>query len=286
MANTRGSYPHPVLGDADDVSSTFEIVNFTVTPAVDDIQIRFDLRMNDPDIQALLDSNRARYSYRWTCSSTITSRELNPRETARRADSTTFEGWIDQQDVRRDVRLEARIVATAEIADFDLANKHADYGSATFHLQIGDVLGYVGPFEFSTNKLFDPLSPPIGSLFRFVRAPNQHRRLKLDLTSDDDHILVLFPSELLDGFGALERSPHLQVGLVVFPALMQVITAISESEASDSEDLSDRQWFQPIRKILEQHGYPDEPAFDIAQGVLGNPFDTSLTSAFDTEETE
>src|SRR5690349_367087 len=115
MAVRRGSYPHPILGDTNDVSSVFEALNFTVAPSVDDIQVRFQVRMDDPDMKKLLDNGEARYSVRWTCSSTISSRELNPTPVLHHADGETLEGWIDQQDVRGKVRVEVQIIATAAI---------------------------------------------------------------------------------------------------------------------------------------------------------------------------
>jgi hypothetical protein len=58
---TRGSYPHPVLDASDDVASFIEVFNPTVASSVEDVEIRFQVRMTDPDIQSLLDAGQARY---------------------------------------------------------------------------------------------------------------------------------------------------------------------------------------------------------------------------------
>ena len=65
---TRGSYPHPVLDASDDVGASIEVFNVSVAPSVDDVEVRFQLRMTEPLIHKLLQEGAARYSFRWSCS--------------------------------------------------------------------------------------------------------------------------------------------------------------------------------------------------------------------------
>ena len=51
---SRGSYPHPVLDASNDVNSTFEAINATVSPSHDDVEIAVELRTDDDDLICLL----------------------------------------------------------------------------------------------------------------------------------------------------------------------------------------------------------------------------------------
>jgi hypothetical protein len=278
----RGSYPHPVLGDTDDVSSLFEVFNFHYTPSVDDIAVTCQVRMTDPDVKKLLDNGMARLSLRWSCSSTISCGELNPELAARYADSDAYEGWLDQQDVRGKVRVEVQILATEQIDHYRLSNQHTDYGDATFRILPGDVLAYAGPFEFKPDKRYDPMDPPVGALFKFV-GKGRGRRVKVRF-DDDEHILVIFDDDLLAGLKAMSGRVDLQIGLVVLPALMQTITYLKENSSPDAEDLTGRDWYAPIHQLVSDNGGFETPAIEVAQKILGNPLHNSLHHAFETEE--
>lgn len=279
-ATRRGSYPHPVVDASDDVAGEFEVFNVTVTPSIEDVELRFQVRMSDPDIQLLLDAGRARYSFRWTCSSTITVGELDHSVNATHADSTGYVAWIDQQQMRRAVRVEFRVLAADVIEGYRLGGQHPDYAGATFTLLPGDVLADGGYFEFEPDKLYDPLDPPVGSCFKFMSDSKQRRGLRVQF-HDDEHVLVVFPEKLLPGFAALGNRPDLQVATVVLPALMQAIQFVKENldPRAGGEDLTEKAWYQPIRGLVEDAGGFDNPPFELAQKILGNCLDSSLNRA-------
>lgn len=284
---TRGSYPHPVLDVSDDVDSTFEILNVAVTPTVEDVELKFQVRMTDPDIQALLDDGRARYSARWACSSTIATGVLDLTDPTHLADGLRFVTWIDQQDVRRNVRVEVKIIASAPIRDYRLTRQHADYGNATFDLLPGDVIADGGYFDFEPDKLYDPLAPPIGSCFRFVADRTLRRGLAVRF-HDDEHVLVAFPEKVLPGLAAMANRPELQISLVVLPALMQTIAFIKENldPVSGGEDLTDKTWYRAVRDLVEGVGSFDDPAFELAQKILGNTLAGALLATLEMVEEE
>lgn len=282
---TRGSYPHPVLDASDDVTSTIEVFNPTYASGVNDVEIRFQVRMTDPGIQSLLDNGLARYSFRWTCSSTIASGELDAQLAQTYADSTGFLGWLDQEEIRGTVRLDVRIVATAPIDQYGLENQHDDYGEARFNLLTGDILADGGYFEFEPGKLYDPLSPPVGSCFLFVSESTPKKGLTVKF-HDDEHVLVTFPEKLLTGFGLL--IPELQISLVVLPALMETITFIKTNiqAGEEGEDLSGKLWYVIIKRLVEELASFDDSAFEVAQKILAQPLEGSLLKALNAADSE
>lgn len=279
---TRGSYPHPVLDASDDVDATIEVFNASFAPSIDDIEVKFQIRMTEPRIQALLDNGSAKYSFRWSCSSTIATGNLDARVFQHHADSTTYIGWIDQESIRGTVRIELKIVAVEAIKPYRLESQHADYGNASFNLLPGDILADGGFLEVEAKKLYDPLTPPVGSCFQFVADSSVKRGLRVRF-HEDDHVIVAFPAQLLQGFGLLRNRQDLQISLVVLPALMETISFIRENEAAGSqdEDLSSRKWYGAVTKLMREAKSPEQSPLEMAQEILGNPLDTSLTTTFD-----
>lgn len=283
---TRGSYPHPVLDQSDDVASSFEVFNVSITPSVDDVELRFQIRMDDPDIQSLLEEGKARYSFRWKCSSTIASGELDILNMSEHADSTGYVAWIDQQEIRRTVRVELKIIAAMAIEGYRLERQHPDYGGAVFDLLPGDIIADGGYFDFEPDKLYDPLEPPVGSCFRFVAESKQRKGLKVHF-HDDEYVVVAFPPKLLPGFAGLANRPDLQISLVVLPALIETVTYIRDNlDPETGEDLTGRSWYRPIVSLVEGVGSFDDSAFELAQKILGSPLEASLLTSLEVLEDE
>ena len=256
MATLRGSYPHPVLDDTDDVSTTFEVLNVSVVPTVEDVEVSFEVRMTDPDIGQLLKEGRAEYRFRWTCSATIDDDTLGQTRTTPLADSTRHQGWIDQHRIRGPVSVSVMIVATEELLEYRLAAQHVDYQGASFRLRPGDVIADAGFFEFEPDDQVRK-----GIRVRFY---------------DDDRVLVRFAPQLYTDFASLGDRPELQISLVVLPSLIATISYIQSNQGDDGEDLRDRRWVQVILGLMEQVGRIDDPPLDLAQGILSHQLDRAL----------
>lgn len=275
MATLRGSYPHPVLDDTDDVESTFQILNPHVIPSVEDVEVSFEIRMNDADIERMLQAGQAEYRFRWTCSSTIDNDTLGQTETTPLADSIRHRGWIDQRRIRGPVRVSVSIVASREVQDYRLAAQHSDYSGATFRLRPGDVIADAGTFEFEPDKLYDPLKPPLSSCFRFEPNDSVRKGIKVRFY-DDDRVLVQFPPKLLTDFAGIANRPELQISLVVLPALMETISWIQKNLSEDGEDLDDRRWAQAILDMMDRSGGREASSLDLAQTILTHQLDRAL----------
>jgi hypothetical protein len=264
------------------VAASIEVFNVSITPAVDDVEVRFQIRMTEPRIQSLIKDGEAKYSFRWSCSSTIDNGDLGALAQMQYAESTGYVGWIDQERIRHTVRVEVKIIATSPLEQYRLETQHPDYANAAFAIMPGDVLADGGYFEFEPSKSYDPLKPPIGSCFRFESNSQLKRGLRVQF-HDDEHVLVAFPENVLAGFGMLRERPDLQIGLVVLPALMETLTFIKENTAAGDhgEDLTGKTWYTAISRLVEEAGSLDDSSFDLAQKILGNPLDSSLTTPLD-----
>lgn len=286
MAAMRGSFPHPVLDDSDDVGSYIEALNVAVTPGIGDVEIKYEVRSDDQDLWDLIARGLARHSLRWTCSATIATEEVTPtleRNTNQGVGLTTT---IDQRAIRGIVNVEVRIVAVERIAGHRWTRQHSDYGDATFVIEPGDMVAVCGAFSFDAQKSYDPMRPPVGSCFRF--SEKQVHRPGLELAFDrDEHVEVMLSTDAFNQLRQLGAQPELQIAVVVLPALMGTIEFI-KAAASDpeGEDLSERLWYRAILDLIVQRGSLEDPALVLAQRILDNPADRGLSAAVDLDLAE
>jgi hypothetical protein len=285
MARTRGSYPHPVLDTSDDVASTFELLNVSSAPTVDDIEVRFEIRSDDPELQKLLARKEARYSFRWKCGATLATGELEPVPDGHTAEGTRFVAWLDQREVRGTVSVEVRVIADQEITGHHWSRQNSEYGGAKFDHGVGDLLADGGSFSFVADKLYDPLDPPIGSCFQFVPDPSVKRNVELSFL-DDEVVKVRFPEKDFPGLAAMSANPVVQIGSVVLPALMETISTVRRSRDSGSEELEDMAWARTITTLVQQAGGFEKSSFELAQKILDRPINKILIQFLEGAEDE
>ena len=280
---SRGSYPHPVIDNADDVSSSFEVINVLVDTVSQDIEITYEIRTDDPDIRHLLETGHAVHSLHWRCSSTISTGEMKPVEVQRTQAGFKLRAWLDQQDVKGKVDAYVRIIVAKELKDHCWINQHPDYEGAKFDLQPGDVLADGGYIRFDASKLYDPLNPPVGSCFKFVSS-KQHKGIKVTFDGDDT-VDVQIPEKTFDQFKLFSHRPDLQISLVVLPALLETLSFIKLNKLNgEDEPLDDRAWYVEIDKQVEARGGWDKSLLELAQKILENPIDTSIRTGLISEE--
>jgi len=281
MSIGRGSYPHPVLDDSDDVISDLETLNVLIDASQQDIEVSYELRTNDPDLLALIDSGRAVHSLRWHCSSTISTGEMQPSEHQRRSSGVKLSAWLDQQLVRGDVVAEVRVIAVKPIKGHRWINQHPDYDGAVFDLEPGDVVADAGSFRFNAEKTYDPLDPPIGSCFSFIRSEKLKKRIKPAFDGDET-VVVQIPAKTFDHFKLLGHRPDLQIALIVLPALIQTLDFIKNNR--DEEPLDDKAWYVAIDNLVKDRGGWELSLLELAQKILENPLDTAILTGIQSED--
>jgi len=280
MAN-RGSYPHPVVDNSDDVSSSFEVLNVLVAPFQQDIEITYEIRTDDPDLESLIDSGQAKHSLRWRCSSTISTGEMAPDEFQRTKTGYKLRAWLDQQLVRGDVDADVRIVTSGKLNDHSWTNQHSDYAGAGFDLRAGDVLADGGSFRFNAEKTYDPLDPPVGSFFKFVRSTKLRKRIAVAFDGDET-VDVKIPAKTFDRFKLLAHRPDFQIALVVLPALLETLGFIKLNDGD--EPLDDKVWYRELNALVEKNGGWELSVLELAQRILESPIDAAVLKGLITEE--
>ena len=277
---TRGSYPHPVLDASDDVASRFEITGATVEATQEDVEIRLQVVIDDPDLLDHINSGLARYSLRWTCGATISTGEIEPEIIRKHTDGVVQRIFIDQQFLRGEVDVELHVIAVKPISSFGWSRQNAEYGDAVFDIDTGDIVAFGGSFTFNAKKRYDPLSPPVGSCFKFIKDPNQRKGILINFDSDEE-VIVRIPSSLMENLHHFSGWPDLQIATLVLPALMETLAFMKANNESREEDLSDFRWFVAISSMVEKNGGFDKRLLHLAQKILENPIDRALLTGIE-----
>lgn len=281
MASAPGSFPHPVLGNQDDVGSYFAISEPDMTPGVDEIEIGFRLSNDDPDLKQLLQSGSASLKARWSCSATLGSGYLHLDEVKQHVNGKTFIGMLDQREVRGDVRIEIFVVASQPLEGFSWRNQHEDYGDATFSIEKGDLLADGQFFDIRVGKLYDPLEPPLNSCFNFIRRQGGGRTLEINF-NDPERVNVFIPTHIFDYVSKFSGYSEHQRLLVVLPALMETINFIRRNK---SDDIASFGWYDSVSKKMAEHKGV-EFSFELAQKILENPYFSAAKNPVFNEDDE
>lgn len=283
MALQNGSFPHPVAGNGDDVSSFLALTNIIVRPSVEDVEFRFRLETDDRQLMDLVNNGTLEIVIFWHCRATLSSGVLTPIHIKNRIDGWEFTCQLDQQILRDRVDITAEIVAPNNLSSFKWDNQHADYAGASFDIKKADYLGVVDSFHFDAAKLYDIMNPPLGSIFRMVEDPDLGVPMKVDFARDDQ-VRIFLSTEVATGFKELGYYSSLKLALVVLPALVETLSFISRMEsAADGEDLTSKDWYQQIKRLLAYHGANLNRPLESAQKLLGNPTEDALKTINDED---
>ena len=271
----RGSYPHPILDVTDDVASNFKLTGATVEATSEDVEIKLQVVIDDPDVGKLIDNGLVRYSLRWTCGATISTGEINPEVIRKNSDGVTQRIFIDQQNIFGKVEVELYLVAVEPILSFRWSRQNAEYGGAEFDIETGDTIGFGGSLTFNAKKRYDPLSAPVGSCFKFINDAGLRKGIRINFDSNEE-IIVRLPPSLMENIHHFSGWPDLQIATLVLPALMETLSFMKANYSSEEEDLSEFQWFVVISEMVEKNGGIEESPLKLAQKILENPIDRAI----------
>lgn len=266
---SRGSYPHPVLDNSDDVSGDFYVSKAYVTPGAEFVDLQFDTRVENTEFAALLTDGSITLRGRWKCSATFTSGALDLDISPISNGSLECHATLDQEDLDGRVDVTLYLVAASPV-ELNLASQHDDYDGATFGVSRGDVVGHAGTFSFDARKSYDPMRPPLESCFRFSQKSNKTPFIEID-SSLDDYVTVNVPQAQYQQFRDQEAMPEVQMATVVLPALVQALVYCSQDQDPEVGG-----WKAALRNLCDRYGVTGRDPLVQAQAILGDPIATGF----------
>lgn len=249
MNSSNYSFPHPVLGNGDDIGGLFEI-NMQLKRVKERRTIEFqitEIRLENFYFQKQLFSKHFGLLYKVYCGATfMTWTFINP--------DNKFE--INEEFVFGKVDVECYIISLNQISDYQDKTFHPDFESYKFAVEKYDIVGMVGKITVPIDHQYEKRG--ISNIFLFV--PESEHNSPISYEFNGDKIIIKYPLSETGShihhelFG---RSPWVAYNIFITPALTEAFRIIMDEEKHD--DFKEKEWFQVLDDLLPIEIRSDDP---------------------------
>lgn len=273
------SYPHPVLGNKDDVSGYAFQASSKIHTDRKFYYLNISFLCSSGTLNRLITNGQAGYTVHVECTNTVFRKSFYTC-------NNELEITIPTDDLNGSVEVNFLICAQTDISDYQIEGSHPDYAGESFRVGKGDILAVYEELNFQAEKDYDAVKK-ISSIMQLERSPNpQSKAMEVDF--DADHIRIFLPDKDYDLYNHLKKVPNLQDALVcsiVLPVLVQAVGFLKEESDSGLEEL---RWFNVLKMRLRDEPVNDEnDRLKAAQKVLEFPLHRTLeaaaNAAYDTD---
>lgn len=259
------SYPHPVLGNGDDIAGAFDVACDVAIGDVVSIECRFQLE--NATIQELVANGRARQLLRVSCRRTYLRQSFESSQPA-------MQVVLAADSLRGQVLIEPLVAAVEDLTDYRPEGLHGDYGTATFRVARGQIL-CVGPVSsFHVEKDFDPLRNPVSSIIKLEMGTEDQGPVEVDY--DSDQITVRLSRGDWRRYQATKRVvPSVLLALIAFPVLVEAVRKCAAG--GDESDWREHMWYTRLTEAVAAQGLSDitDPV-QVTQALLQLPMARAL----------
>lgn len=254
------SFPHPVLGNGDDISVGTIDCELHYQCSAEAVELRLTgLTTGNPTIDSALREERAAWLIRVQCARTYYRKiwkEQGPDALIR----------IDGTDLEGSVEIDVRVCSTQSMQWLP-DGTHTDYENLSFQLADAEVLALGDSWRIHVDKDFDPLKAPLASWMRIVEG--QHDDGPFEAEFEDDLVTIRLSRRDWKEYGPVrDRAPAVLHSSIVLPVLMQALLALKENNGE--------RWKGRLRAVLDERNLSPEPPLQTAQTLLAEPLGRSL----------
>ena len=269
MKLSSRSFPHPVVGNADDVpESEFQA---TLDFALDktNVYLTATVRCSSRTLLKMIAKGTACYTLHVECSNTLFRKTFDfATETHREIIPVTqLNDWVE---------VNAFVRAKLALPKYAVEGAHDDYGEATFPVAPGDILAVGDGRAFRVIQDVDPLKK-IGALMVVVKSPHSGDH-PMEADFAEDKIRISLCEGDYKTYEQLKSVPKLTSHLtttLVLPVLVEAIRLLA-----DSDDPPTGKWADLLQRQLDALGLAENAnALDKAQKLLDLPIKRALASA-------
>lgn len=261
------SFPHPVLGNNDDVSGLFK-PKFYHTLGKEKVSLRTEFELENNTLKNMIMEKKAVFSIEVECSSTFYRNTFIANEY-----KSVFS--LDAKMLREYVTIKFFVRASERIENYEIEGSHSDYNDFKFDIDKGDILALGGMTSFIAEKEFDPLRPAVSSFMAVREGREPSGPIAVDY-DDPEKIYVILSKKDWGNYQRLKDrqgvAPLLH-SFVVFPVLVDVIQMIDKG---GDDRVENTHWGKRIETIISQKNLSSDYAVDAAQRMLDSPVDRSL----------
>lgn len=276
------SFPYPVLGIGDDVEPRPSILRADVSKTTRNFIFDVELDMANRDIAEHIVKGNAKYACEVECSNTLFRKCFL-------SDDPHFHLELNRTTIAGRVTFQVSVVVIRPIKQYYNSRFHEDYADLYFDLEPGDLLAFIGQFNYDADIKYNKLRS-VGSFMQITES-KMDKIPKFDLGGDK--INIKLPTDMYNQYkesilGNKQFSTIIHSSLV-FNALVTALLYINDnSETLWARTLKYRidnsPELEPFRATLDD---PEaEDIMKLAQVLLMNPYKRlfeSLSNLIDQE---
>jgi hypothetical protein len=277
------SFPHPVLGVADDVRGYYE-PELGVGMARHKITLSVEHSLSNKTLQKLVSDKKVFFAVELNCPQTIYRTTYCSHNK-----NQTFE--IDASELRNAVEVSFYVVANEDLYNYAVDGANKDYGGYKFEIGKGDILAYGGTFGFIAGKTWAS-AESIASIFDVQKSGKEDG--PMSFCTSDEKIIIKLSKKDYAKYEEVSRAHQFYSVLhssMAFPALMYALAEMMEQNENSEEDESRNdgcEWKQILEnrinndENLKKIGWDRTKIPEIAQILLEKPVDRMFGSLLST----
>jgi hypothetical protein len=270
MRLSSRSYPHPVLGNGDDVAEAAFQATFEYAADQQFYYITVTVACSSSTLTRLIAKGAACCMLHVECSNTLFRKAYD-------FTGQTYRVQIPASQLNDAVEVNALIRATKEIPAYKIAGAHEDYGDAAFQVRQGDILAIGEGQVFDAETSFDSLRR-VGSIM-VIEQSSELGDHPMRVEYNSDKIRILLCKSDFKAYSKLKTVPTLTSHLtttIVLPVLLEALHYIEE----ESEGLQAFKWYRNLERRIDMLDLGSEQdVLAKAQKLLDMPIRRALAAA-------
>ena len=271
MRLSARSYPHPVLGNRDDVPSAAFQATLEMSTDRQYVYVNVKVACSCETLNALIKENRAAFVLHIECSNTLFRRayEFQPME---------YRISIPADNLNDAIEVNVFAHAICDIPDYHIPEAHSDYGDAIFDIRCRDILAVGEGQVFYIESKFDSLKN-IGSIMQ-ISVSKKDGDIPMEPDFNGEKIVIYLSKNDFEDYKVLKHHEGVRGHLsttIVLPVLVEALHILKEKD--ESAGIEDpRRWVRTLARRIEGMDTQME-VFQLAQKLLELPIKRALASA-------
>lgn len=270
MRLSSRSFPHPVVGNGDDVPGAAFQATFEYSSDTQFYYIGVAIACSSRTLRRMIQRGDACYVVHIECSNTMFRRAYEFATEAHRLQ-------VPASHLNDTVEVNTFVRAKQDIPSYKVDGAHADYGDATFRVRAGDVLAVGEGQLFEAETQHDSLKR-VGSIMVIERSQHDgDHPMMIELNAEKIRILLCAGD--FEAYRKLKLVPHLTSHLtttIVLPVLIEALHVLKSEDAGYSH----LKWHRNLQRRTEALELPEEMDVLIkAQRILDMPIRRALGAA-------
>jgi hypothetical protein len=277
MRLSERSYPHPVVGNRDDVPGAAFQAAILASSDKENFYIDVRVTCSSEEVCSLIREKRATYVAHVECSNTLYRQAFRFHEDSHQ---------ITIPGNRLFDKFEVNVMACvlADVPGYSVAGAHPDYGSATFDLSEGDIIAVTDGEEFLAE--FEDSLSKVGSIMQVDESQVDDDGI-MKVEWNGSRIVIILSKKDFSTYNILKGLEPIGATLastIVLPVLVQALNAVRDDES----DLVGCRWYGVLQRRITKLGISgsDFDALEVAQELLEMPIRRALASARSLQEGE